>query len=119
MITSYKFEIAWTLALHYNRGGTEKRKGEKNMATLAAWFLIFNCLVGIALFIVSELNDRINSRQHLKRFLIKLGWEPYEDDLWRHQKTGVVVDFQNAIALELQTSVLEQKAFKSHTFKEP
>lgn len=97
----------------------ENLKGEMNMATLVALFVIFNCLVGIALFIGEELNDRINSRNNLKRFLIKLGWEPYENDLWRNKQTGIVVGFQDAITLELQASLQEKKMFNGHIFKEP
>ena len=89
------------------------------MTTLFGIFLIFNAVVGLILIVMGVLKDVINSRQNLKRFLFKLGWEPYEYDLWRNRKTGVIAGFQDAIAMELQTSVQEKKIFKGHSFKEP
>ncbi len=89
------------------------------MATLFGMFLIFNAIAGIILLVVEMSKDTNNARHNLKRFLIKFGWEYYEDDLWRQKQTGIIVSFQDAIALELQTSVHEKMVFKGHIFKEP
>jgi hypothetical protein len=99
--------------------GPGKQKGEKVMATLIALFIIFNGVVGIVLIVARILNDMISARQNLRRFLIKLGWEHYEADLWRQKQTGIIVSFHDAITMELQTSVHEKRVFKGHSFKEP
>ncbi len=61
----------------------------------------------------------LHSQKELKQILVKLGWERYDGDLWRHSKSGVIVGFLDAVAMELRTSIQERKTFEGHFFKEP
>ncbi len=71
--------------------------------------------------VLYDLGDMLNfrHRNELQKILVKLGWRRYDGDLWRHDRSGVVVSFLDAVAMELETSVQEKKIFGVHSVKEP
>ena len=58
-------------------------------------------------------------KEQLEQSLIKLGWEPYDGDLWRYKRSGVIARFLDVVAMELQTYVQVKQVFPGHEFKEP
>lgn len=59
------------------------------------------------------------TKQQLEQAIIRLGWERYEHDLWRHRKTGVIVGFMDAVVSELQTCNQATQPFQGRYFKQP
>jgi len=64
---------------------------------------ITTAAVVVARMLLGLIPSRKRGRSKLRRTLAELGWEPYRNDMWRNNKTGMIMSFPGAAANEAPT----------------